>query len=252
MVHNRVARATVDSDRGARVPLWPLSDPRHRAPFLSARIVREGQAPMTMTELWPGAPRVVGPADLGAAAAFTALVTQGYLREIWNGRAVASDVPVTPAIRADALFGSLSTAARRCVIGRASAVWIHTGAHRPRRADLLVPAGVRIPAPEVGHMAHETRLDPDEWVTVGPLRVTSICRTAADVARWLPLSVAAALLATLADHPHFDGACAAAVLAREHGHRGVRHALTVLESMGATAAQAGSPAMRAPRDPVMR
>jgi len=193
---------------------------------------------MTMTELWPGAPRVVGPADFGAAAAFTALVTQGYLREIWNGRAVASDVPVTPAIRADALFGSLSTAARRCVIGRASAVWIHTGAHRPRRADLLVPAGIR--------------LDPDEWVTVGPLRVTSICRTAADVARWLPLSVAAALLATLADHPHFDGACAAAVLAREHGHRGVRHALTVLESMGATAAQAGSPAMRAPRDPVMR
>src|SRR5665811_718511 len=122
-------------------------------PFLLARIVREGEAAMSMTELWPGAPRVVGPADLGAAAAFSALVTQGYLHEIWNDRAVASDVPVTPAIRADALFGSLSPAARRCVVGRVSAVWIHTGAHRPRRADLLVPAGVRIPAPDVGHVA---------------------------------------------------------------------------------------------------
>jgi hypothetical protein len=204
------------------------------------------------TELWPGAPRVLRPVDVGAAAGFKALVTQGYLEEIWTDRAVASDVPVTPAIRADALAGSLSPAARRCVVGRASAVWIHTGAHRPRRAALLVPPGVRIPAPDVGYVAHETRLNPDEWVTIGPLRVTDVCRTAADVARWLPLAVAAALLATLADHPRFDAARAAAVLADAHGQRGVRHALSVLESMGTTAAQAGSPIMRAPRDPVMR
>lgn len=201
---------------------------------------------------WSGAPRIVRPGDVGGAAAFTALAAEGFLRMLWHDHAMAADVPVTPAVRALALFSALSPAARRCVIGRATAVWVHTGAHRPRRADLLVPTGVRIPAPDVGHVAHEARLSPDECVELGPLRVTDVCRTAADVARWLPLSVAAPLLASLASHPCFDGRRANAMLARLHRHRGVRHALTLLESMAPETAQRGSTTTPGGLEPVMR
>ncbi len=217
-----------------------------------AYVVPSREFAMSDSGRWPGAPRIVYPPDVGGDAAFRALVAQGYLHELWTNHAVAADVPVTAAIRAGGLAGALTPAERRCVVGRATAVWLHTGAHRPRRADLLVPPGVRIPPPDVGHVAHETRLDPDECVDLGPLRVTDVCRTAADVARWLPLSAAAPMLATLADHPLFDAGRAAAALARLHRHRGVRQAVTLLEAMAPARAQLGSPTIPALRDPVMR
>lgn len=172
-------------------------------------------------------PDVLSAPDVGPVA-WQALLRDRVTRLVFGEVAIAADRPESPAVRATA---ALPLVPPRGVIGRAAAVWVHAGGPRPERIDVMVAANGRRPDPHPLRVPHECALPECDVVGVGPLRVTSVERTAVDVARWLPAQAATPLLARLADRAGLDPGRALGLLATLPGHRGKRVARSRLRTL---------------------
>ncbi|GCE75165.1 hypothetical protein [Cellulomonas biazotea] len=187
----------------------------------------------------PAVPLIVRRRDVGTAAWF-ALLRDGVLRPLWTDVAVAADLDVSPALRSAALADDVPPEA---VVGRRSAAWVHAGGPPPDKVDVLVRPGRRAVSTD-RRSAAEQALVADDVEFVGPLRVTTVCRTGTDVARFVPGADASRILVELLG-AGFDPHAALRRLDRLPGGRGVRRARAVLE--GLDPAIARDPAIE--RDP---
>ena len=142
----------------------------------------------------PVLPRTLNRADVGAAAWF-GLLRDGVVRIVWGEVAIAADLADTPELRAVALAPLVPA---RGVVGRRAAAWVHTGSFPP--------------------------------VRVGRLRVTTVQRTGADLARMLPRDEAVPLLTALRE-VGFDPERALEQLSELRGQRGVRLARSTLQGL---------------------
>lgn len=174
----------------------------------------------------PPLPLEIVPAQVGAPTCH-ALVRDGVTRRVWGDLTIPSDVPVGPPLRAAAFRGLVPV---RAVVGRRSAVWVHTGEHTPRRVDVLVPPRSRRPDPHPSRATYECALPPQDVVDLGGVRVTTVQRTGLDVARWCAPEAALDLLASLV-RVGFDVDHARAELAELHGYAGTLAAASLLRSL---------------------
>lgn len=174
----------------------------------------------------PPLPLEILPSDVGEPT-YTALVRDGVTRSVWGDLTVPSDVPVDRRLRAAAFRGLVPG---RAVVGRRSAVWVHTGEHPPRRVDVLVPPRSRRPDPHPSRTTYECALPAGDVVDLGGLRVTTVQRTGLDVARWCTAADARDLLASLL-RAGFDVASAREELTRLPGYAGTLAAAAVLASL---------------------
>ena len=208
---------------------------------------------------WMWRPAVAVPDELRASEVgwvpWQILIRDGIARHVWGTLAIAADTPETPRVRATSVSPLVPA---RGVIGRSAAVWVHTGGPRPRRIDVLVAPRARRPDPHPQRVAHESALPAGDVVEVGPVRVTTVERTAVDVARWAGHD-AASLLERLVHGAGLDPARAIGLLGTLPGHRGTRDARTALVALARLAPGAaadlspGAPrSPRARRPPVSR
>jgi len=154
-----------------------------------------------------------------------ALLRDGITTHVWGHVAIPSDRLETPNIRAGALEPLVP---RRGVVGRATAAWVHTGGPRPARIDVLVAPHARRPDPHPQRVPHECVLPADDVVVQGALRVTTVERTAVDVARWVDHIEAHRILDRLVRIAGLDPARALNRLDALAGHRGVHEAHSAL------------------------
>lgn len=157
-----------------------------------------------------------------------ALLRDGITIHVWGDVAIPADRVETPDIRAAALAGLVP---RRGVVGRVAAAWVHTGGPRPARIDVLVAPHARRPDPHPQRVPHECVLPADDVVVRGPVRVTTVERTALDVARWTRGPETARVLERLARLAGLDPVHAQARLGELTGHRGVHEACAALERL---------------------
>jgi hypothetical protein len=150
----------------------------------------------------PAVPDGVRVDDVGPVG-WQVLVRDGALRPVWGDLAAPVGRPAGPELRAGAVRALVPP---RAVLGREGAVWVHTGGPVPPRFDVLVQPRVRRPAPHPQRVPHECPLPASDIVRIGPLRVTTVDRTALDVARWLPPARAEPLLRRLVQHAGLEAA----------------------------------------------
>ncbi|MDM7831265.1 hypothetical protein [Cellulomonas edaphi] len=180
------------------------------------------------------------------SSAWHGQLRDGALRLVWGGLAVASDVRVTPELRALALADLVPP---RTVVGRCSAVWVHTGVREPVRLEVLVGRRARHAPPHPWRTSAEADLAPDDVVRLAGVGVTSVQRTGTDLARVLPVDEAVPLIVRLLPLG-FDLDAAAGTLSALRGHRNVRTAMRALCAVDR--AQARIVGSSAPLAPVMR
>jgi hypothetical protein len=128
------------------------------------------------------------------APEWTGMLLDGARLPLWDGVAVWTGREVTPAVRLAAL-GALVP--RRAVVGRGAAAWVHAGGPRPARVDVVVPPGARRPDPHPLRRAAEGPLPDEDVLRLGDCRVTTVQRTALDVARYVESAEAVGLLVRL-------------------------------------------------------
>jgi len=183
--------------------------------------------------------------DSVPASAWFGQLRDGVIRIVWGDVAITADCVPTPAIRALAVADLVPP---RSVVGRSSALWVHTGRRAPDRVEVLVARRARHTAPHPRRVSNEAELTSDDVVRLAGIRVTSVQRTGTDLARCLPATQAVSALSELVAIG-FDPELAAHTLAALRGHRNVRSALDVLAQVRAQARIEGS---SAPLAPVMR
>jgi hypothetical protein len=174
--------------------------------------------------------------DVGTTA-WQVLLHEGALRPVWGAVATPADRSPTPAVRAAALRPLVPP---RAVLGWAAAVWVHTGGPMPDRFDVLVPPRGRRPSPHPLRVPHESPLPADDVAVLGPVRVTTVVRTALDVARWVTRTEAVPLLRRLADHAGLDLAAVARDLDAVPGQRFAERARIALAEAAGAADTAGA------------
>lgn len=125
---------------------------------------------------------------------WTGLHLDGVLVPLWRDVARVATVAEDPALRALA-FAELVPA--RAAVGRLSAAWVHTGGTPPARVTVLVRSAARRPEPHPDRESAEADLLDDDLRVIGGVRVTSVARTAVDVARWVPTPAAVPVLRAL-------------------------------------------------------
>ncbi|QTE28035.1 hypothetical protein [Pengzhenrongella sicca] len=172
-------------------------------------------------------PEVLAVPDLGPIA-WQALLRDGVTRRVWGEVAIPADRAETPAVRGAATRPLVPP---RAVVGRAAAAWVHAGGPAPDRIDVLVRPSGRRPDPHPQRCPHECVLPADDVVGVGPVRVTTVERTAVDIARWLPAPAAVPLLERLARDAGLRPGHALGLLDALAGHRGRRAARTTLRQL---------------------
>ena len=148
----------------------------------------------------PTVPDCVRVADVGPAA-WQALVRDGVLLPVWGDVAAPAGRPAGAHVRAQAVRPLVPP---RAVLGRAAAVWVHAGGPVPARFAVLVAPKVRRPSPHPARVPHECPLPPGDVVRLGDVAVTTVPRTAVDVACHLPRAEAVVLLRRLAEHAALD------------------------------------------------
>ena len=178
--------------------------------------------------------------DATSSAAWAGMMRDGVLVALTDGVAVTGDEPAGEGDRALALSPALP---RHGVLGRDSAAWVHTGTRPPARACVLVPVGVRRPAPRPDRTCAEAVFGPSDVLLVAGTAVTTPERTAEDVARWLPPQDAVARLVELAALG-LDLRAVRRRLDALAGRRHVRRAHTVVDAAVETLAAGRTPASR--------
>jgi hypothetical protein len=138
------------------------------------------------------------------------LLKQGLVRRVIADVLVAFDAPDSREVRAAAvelLMPIEQRVSAGWVVGFGSAAWLHTGPGRadpssppeaPAELQVIIPPGRRRPKLP-GVRGRQVALAPDHVVFLGPIPVTDPIRTAADVARDLPLEQAVAALHRLGE-----------------------------------------------------
>ena len=184
-------------------------------------------------------PELLHVVELGSVP-WQALIRDGIAWRVWGDVAIGADVPETPGIRATAVRPLVPT---RGVVGRAAAVWVHTGGSRPGRIDVLVAPRARRPDPHPLRVPHECVLPGSHILVLGALRVTTVVRTAVDVARWSAPHDAGVLLERLVRYAALDPDEALVLLDGLPGHRGTRGAHNALVALARGDVQA-SPNLR--------
>ena len=145
------------------------------------------------------------PASLATSAqGWATLLRDGDLVEVRPGFAVVPGTPITAALRALSLVPLVP---RGVVVGRASAAWVHTGYGAGRRVCVLYAPGGHRPRDVRRLEACQATVRPweidsftaggDPALPVTALPVTTLVRTAMDVATWCPPPQSAAILAHL-------------------------------------------------------
>lgn len=149
---------------------------------------------------------LVRPAEVGGPAAFQDLVRRGALVRLWDDVGAPARVPVTPTLRALAVRDLVPV---QTVVAGAAAAWILCGSARPRLLDIVFAPGRHRPAPLVGRAPRQAHVLRDETQLVAGVLVTSVTRTALDVATRRPRAEALETLRRLRDVGALDVAAAA-------------------------------------------
>ncbi|WP_285102426.1 hypothetical protein [Promicromonospora sp. MEB111] len=149
-------------------------------------------------------PLIVTPAHVGGPVAWTELRRAGALVELHDGAAVAAGSVVGPAHRALALAPEVPA---RCVLGAATAAWVHTGLYDGVAAPAW-PAGAPVelayspdthrPVPRPGQVARRAPGLGRDTEHLAGVPVTRRVRTAVDVACTAPQEAAVPVLVALA------------------------------------------------------
>jgi hypothetical protein len=174
------------------------------------------------------------------------LVGAGLLRALLPGVYVAADVVQTPRLRARAARELLPAPilARAGVLMGGIALWVHAGGTAPTVLEVALPPGRGVGG--TGRVvATELRLDPQDRVDLGGVAVTSLVRTAVDLARSLPPAEALPLLRTAAGATGLDAADALRRAEQLSRSRGLVRARATLRAWAAQA----SPPLPGPTGP---
>ncbi|MFD6448154.1 hypothetical protein ACFWEJ_23830 [Promicromonospora sp. NPDC060204] len=149
-------------------------------------------------------PLVVTPADVGGPVAWAELRRAGALVELHDGAAVGVGCVPGPAHRALALAREVPA---RCVLGAATAAWVHTGLYDGVAARAW-PAGAPVelayspdthrPGPRPGRVTRRAPGLARDTERLAGVPVTSRTRTAADVACTASPEAAVPVLVALA------------------------------------------------------
>lgn len=167
---------------------------------------------------------------LGAEAIAAGALTRGQMR--WNYAAVHPGVylpkDAEPSVVLNAAAAWLWTRRRGVIAGLAAAAL-----HGARWIDSSIPIEViaEHTRPRPGVIVREERLRPDEITHIGELPVTTVVRTAFDIARHLPRDSAVGYLDALAAATGFRREEIALLFDRYRGARGIRRARIALDLM---------------------
>jgi hypothetical protein len=158
----------------------------------------------------------------GGAAEAQRLAQEGLLRQVLPGVYVSVGQPDSVGTRAACVALLLPERLVRAgaVVAEEAAAWVLVGGPAPDNVAVYVPARRTQRASGLIRV-HETRLTDSDVEQVGPLRVTTSGRTAADVARRLPFDAALPLLARLREIANVQPAAVLARLDQMHRCRGV-------------------------------
>lgn len=172
----------------------PAHSPRAPAPLPASRpSLRELLRPLPTVQA-PFTPQSLATSVQGWAT----LVRDGDIVEVRPGFAVGPGTVITAALRALSLADLVPTGV---VVGRASAAWVHTGLGGGRRVCVLYAPGRHRPR-DVGRLeVCQASVRPWEIdafpATASTIEVTTLARTAMDVATWCSPQESADLLAHL-------------------------------------------------------
>lgn len=167
---------------------------------------------------------------LGSEAIASVALTRGQLR--WNYNQIHRNVYLSKsAFRSlrDNIYGAWLWSGRRGIIaGRAAAAL-----HGAKWVDEFTPIEVIGPFnhPPPGVIARRERIDAEDLVELGGLLVTNPARTAFDLGRHLPRTVAVSHLDALSAATDITTADVTPLIARHKGARGVRQCQTALALM---------------------
>ncbi|MCP2265825.1 hypothetical protein ACFQHV_04700 [Promicromonospora thailandica] len=150
------------------------------------------------------APLLVTPAHVGGRVAWADLRRSGVLVELYDGAGVGAGTVVEPRHRAPALARVVPS---RCVLAAATAAWVHTGWYAGGPAATWPPGapvevayapGTHCPTARPGLLVRRTPGLASDTVRLAGVAVTSLTRTAVDVARTVGAEAAVPLLVALA------------------------------------------------------
>ncbi|MGF2944908.1 DUF559 domain-containing protein [Mycobacterium sp. Lab-001] len=167
---------------------------------------------------------------LGSEAIAHGRLTRGQLR--WNHRQVHRDVYLpknaTRSLREDIHAAYLWSGRRAIIAGRAAAA-LHGAKWVDDFTPIEIVGGFHHPPP--GIIVRRERIGDEDITALGGLRVTNPARTAFDLARHLPRSLAVTHLDALSAATGLTAAAVTPMIARHPGTRGVRQCRTPLSLM---------------------
>jgi very-short-patch-repair endonuclease len=171
---------------------------------------------------------------VGTEALARGALTRGKLR--WNYKSIFPDVYVlraaAPALRLNSLGAWLWSGRNAVIAGRAAAAlhgaqWVN--------ADTPIEMIGRSGRPPPGIVVRNERIDADEIVDLGGMKVTSVLRTALDLGRHLPRDVAVRHLDALARATGVNASDVFLLAERHRRARGLRRSEVALTLMDAGA-----------------
>lgn len=174
------------------------------------------------------APLLVRPEHVGGRVAWGDLVRCGALVRVREGAAVRPTTELTPAVRALSLAPLVPP---RTVVGGRSAAWVHCGVLEDAGVELVYPLGVHRPPPRPGRVSRQSALLRPETVRLGTLLVTTVERTAVDVACLTDPVLAVPVLRTLLEHGGLDVRAALRILDLRHRRTGRPRARVLLTDL---------------------
>ncbi|MFE4466599.1 hypothetical protein ACFRCR_15920 [Oerskovia sp. NPDC056781] len=176
------------------------------------------------------APLLVRPEHVGGRVAWTDLVRCGALVRVRGDAAVRPTTEVTAAVRALSLAPLVPP---RTVVGGTSAAWVHCGVPDDVVIEVVHPLGVHRPPPHHGRIARQSALLRPETVELGTVLVTSVERTAVDVACLTDPRLAVPVLRALVELAGLDVGAALRALDLRHRRTGRPRARALLTDLSA-------------------
>lgn len=196
------------------LPLPAAPPARVRTPADVAMDVRVEEAPL-----------LVRPEHVGGRVAWTDLVRCGALVRVREDAAVRPTTDLTPAVRALSLAPLVPP---RTVVGGVSAAWVHCGVAAGAVLEVVHPLGVHRPPPRHGRVARQSALLRPETIELGTVLVTTVERTAVDIACLTDPHVAVPVLRALLEQAGLDVGAALRILDLRHRRTGRPQARALL------------------------
>ncbi|TGJ97076.1 hypothetical protein DLJ96_03335 [Actinotalea fermentans ATCC 43279 = JCM 9966 = DSM 3133] len=183
------------------------------------------------------APLLVRPEHVGGRVAWTDLVRCGALVRVRGDVAVRPTTMLTPVLRALSLAPLVPP---RTVVGGVSAAWVHCGVPVDAVVEVVHPLGVHRPPPRHGRVARQSALLRPETVELGTVLVTTVERTAVDVACLTDPGLAVPVLRALVEQAGLDVGAALRVLDLRHRRTGRPRARALLTDLSVASAAQGA------------